>query len=69
MSIHFLSSTGIETEVNAPVGFCLGLALAMGFPEAMSSSFFVSIDSVTYVSTQFTILTQEKVLSSNRDGI
>ena len=69
MSIHFLSRTGIETEVNVPVGLCLGLALAMGFPEAMSSSLFVSIDSVKYVSTQFMILTKEKVLSSNRDGI
>ena len=35
----------------------------------MSSSFVVSIDSVTYLSTPFTILTQEKVLSWNRDGI
>ena len=34
MSVHFLSRTGIETEVNVTVGFCLGLALAMGFPEA-----------------------------------
>ena len=51
------------------VGFCLGLALAMVFPEAMSSSLLVSIDSVTYLSTPFTILIQEKVLSSNRDGI
>ena len=43
-------------------------ALAMGFPEAMSSSFVVSIHSVTYLSTPFTILTQETVLSRNRDG-
>ena len=26
MSIHFLSRTGVETEVNITVGFCLGLA-------------------------------------------
>ena len=69
MSIHILSRTGIEIEVNVTVGFCLGLAFAMGFPEAMSSSFLVSIDSVTYLSTPFTILAQEAVLSSNRDGI
>ena len=56
-------------EVDVTVGFCLGLALAMGFPEAMSSSFLVSIDSVTYLSTPFTILTQEEALCSNRDGI
>ena len=31
MSIHFLSRTGIETEVNVTVGFFLGLASAMGF--------------------------------------
>ena len=53
MSIHFLSRTEIETEINVPVGFCLGLALAMGFPEAMSCSLFVSIDSVTYPSTEY----------------
>ena len=41
----------------------------MGFPEATSFSFLVSIDSVTYSSTPFTILTQEAVLSWNRDGI
>ena len=34
MSIHFLSRSGIEIEVNVTVGFCLGLALAMDFPEA-----------------------------------
>ena len=39
VSIHILSRTGIETEVNVTVGFCLGLALAMCFSEAMSSSF------------------------------
>ena len=65
----FLSRTGIETEVNVTVGFCPGLALAMGFSEALSSSFLVSIDAVTHVSTPFTILTHETVLSSNRDGI
>ena len=58
----------IETEVNVTVGFCLGLASAMGFLEAVPSSLVVSIDSVTYLSTPFTILTQEAVLSSNRDG-
>ena len=63
MSIHFLSRTGIETEVNVTVGFYLGLALAMGFPEAVSSSFAVGIDSVTYPSTPFTILTHETVSS------
>ena len=35
MSIHFLSRTRIETEVNVTVGFCLGLAVAMGFTEAI----------------------------------
>ena len=69
MSTQILSRTGTETEVNVSVGFCLGLALAMGFHEAMSSSSLVSIDSVTYLSTPFTILTQETVLSWNRDGI
>ena len=64
MSIHSFSRKGIETEVNVPVGFCLGLALAMGFPEVVSSSFAVSIDSVTYLSTPFTILTHE----TSRDG-
>ena len=64
ISIHSFSVTGTETEANVPVGFCLGLASAMGFTEAMSSSFAVSIDSVTYLSTPFTILT----MSSNRDG-
>ena len=39
----FFFRTGIETEVNVTVGFCLGLALAMGFSKAMSSSFLVSI--------------------------
>ena len=38
------------------------------FPEVMSSSSLVSIDSVTYLSTPFTILTHEAALSSNRDG-
>ena len=59
MSIHFLSRTGIETEVSVTVGFCRGLASAMGFPEAMSSSSLVSVDPVTYLSTPFTSLTQE----------
>ena len=68
MSTHFLSRTGIETEVNVTAGFCLGLAYAMGFTEGISSSFAVGIDSVTYLSTPFTILTQEAVLSSSRDG-
>ena len=63
MSIHFLSRTGIETEVNVAVGFCLDLALAVGFPEGVSSSFAVGIDSVTYLSTPFMILTQEAVSS------
>ena len=40
VSIHFLSCTELETEINVTVGFCLGLALAMGFTEAVSSSFF-----------------------------
>ena len=34
-----------------------GLALVLGFPEAVSSSFLISIDSVTYFPTPFTILT------------
>ena len=58
---YFLSRTRIETEVNVTVGFCLGLALTMGFPEAMCSPSLVS-DSVTHLSTPFTILTQEAVL-------
>ena len=62
MSIHLLSRTGIETRVSVTVGFCLGLALTMSFIEAMSSSSSVSINSVTYLSTPFTILTQEAVL-------
>ena len=57
---HFLSRTGMETEVIVTVGFCLGLALAMGFPEAMSSYFVVSIDSVTFLSTPFTILPKKR---------
>ena len=61
MSIHILSRTGIEIEVNVTVGFCLGLALAMGFPEAVFSSVAVGIDSVTYLSTPLTILTHEAV--------
>ena len=69
MSIHTLSRTRTETEVNVTVGFCLGLALAMGFPEAVSTSTLVTIDPDTYLSTPFTIFTQEAVLSSNRDGI
>ena len=63
MSIHILSRTGIEIEVNVNAGFCLGLASAMGFPEAVFSSFAVGIDSVTYSSTPFTVLTLETVLS------
>ena len=63
MSIHIVSRTEIEIEDNVTVGFCLGLALAMGFPEAVFSSFAVGIDSVTNLSTPFTILTQEAVLS------
>ena len=63
MSIHILSRTGTEIEVNVNAGFCLGLASAMGFLEAVFSSFAVGIDSVTYSSTPFTILTQETVLS------
>ena len=35
MSIHILSRTGMEIEVNDTAGFCLGLGLAMGFPEAV----------------------------------
>ena len=46
MSIHILSRTG-KIEVNVTVGFSLGLALAMGFTEAVFSSFVVGIDSVT----------------------
>ena len=63
MSIQILSRTGIEIEVNVAVGFCLGLALVMGFPKAVVSSFAVGIDSVTYLSTPFAILTHETVLS------
>ena len=53
----------METRVSVAVGVCLGLALAMGLSEATSSSYVASIDSVTYLSTPFTILTQEAVLS------
>ena len=63
MSIQILSRTKEEIEVNFTVGFCLGLALAMGFTEDVFSSFVVGIDSVTYLSTPFTILTQDAVLS------
>ena len=38
------------------------------FPEAVSYSFSIGIDSVTYLSTPFTVLTHETVLSGNRDG-
>ena len=69
MSMHFLSIK--NRNRNGSQRYCclscLGLALAMGFTEAMSSSSLVSIDSVTYLSTPFTILTQEAVLSWNRD--
>ena len=68
-SIHILSWTRIEIEVNVTVGFCLGLALAMGFPEAVFSSFVVGINSVTYLSTPFTILTHETVLSWNSKSL
>ena len=61
LSVHLLSRTGMETGVSVTVGFCLGLALAMGFSETVSSS-----SSARYSST-FTILTQEAVLSWNRD--
>ena len=44
MSIYFLSRIGVETEVSCTVGFCRGLALSMGFLEALSSSSLVSID-------------------------
>ena len=40
----------------------------MGFPEAVSSSSLVGIDSVTNLSTPFTNLTQDAVWSSNKDG-
>ena len=64
MSIHILSRTGIEIEVNVAVGFCLGLAVVMvGFTKAVFSSFAVGIDSVTYLSTPLAILTHETVLS------
>ena len=63
MSVQFLSRTGIGTEDSVTAGFSRGLALAMGFSEAVSSYFAVGIDSVTYSSTPFTILTQEAVLS------
>ena len=66
ISNHFLSRTKIETDVTVTVGFCLGLALAMGFLEAMSSSFVVSIDSVTYLSSPLTILTQGTVVLKQR---
>ena len=33
MSIHFLSRTRIDTEVNVTVGFCLGLALQWVSPK------------------------------------
>ena len=43
-----------------PVDFIRGLALAIGFPEALcSSSSMVSVVSVTYFSTPFTTRTQE----------
>ena len=64
MSTHFLSRTEIETKVSVTVGFYRGLALAMGFPDAVSSSFVVSIDAVTYVSTPYTILTPHKMVLS-----
>ena len=67
MSIHFLSRTRMETEVSVTVGFCSGLVLAMGFTEAISPSSLVSIDSVTYLSTPVTIVTQDAVLSWNKD--
>ena len=46
--------------------FCRGLALAMDFSPV--SSFLVSIDSVTYLSTPRTILTQEAVLFETEIG-
>ena len=45
MSIHFHSRIVTEIEVNITAGFCLGLALATGFPDAVSSSVEVGIDS------------------------
>ena len=63
MSIHILSGTEIGIEVHVTVGFSLGLALAMGVPEAVFSSFAVGIDSDTYLSTPFTILTHETKMS------
>ena len=66
VDIHFLSRTGIEIDVNVTVGFSLGLASAMVFLEAVFSSFVAGINSVTYQSTPFAILTHETVLSCNR---
>ena len=67
-SIYFLSRTGIETEVNVTVGFCLGLALAMDLTNAMSSSSWVDIACRTNLSAPFTIRTQDTVWSPNKDG-
>ena len=67
-SIHFLSCRGTETGVSVIVDFIRGLASAIGFPKTLcSSSSMVSVVSVTYFSTPFTIRTQEAVLSWNRD--
>ena len=64
----FLSRRGTETGVSVIVDFIRGLALAIGFPKALcSSSSMVSVVSLTYFSTPFTIRNQEAVLSWNRD--
>ena len=55
---------GTETGVSVIVDFIRGLALAIGFPDALCSlSSMVPVVSVTYFPTPFTIRTQEVVLS------
>ena len=67
MSIHFLSLIGMKFQLLVDDGFNIGLAFAAGFSEALSSSW-IGIASLTYFSTWFTILIQEVVWSSNKDG-
>ena len=72
ISIHFLSRRGIETGDCVTAGIGRGLAFATSFPVTLCSTFsreMVSDVSVTYLSIQLAIRTQESVLYPNMDSI
>ena len=71
-SIHFRSLYGIDTEDKVEFDVCCGLALATGFPVLLSPILSTRVSSeisVTFWLIPFTILTQEQVLSPNRDSV